>query len=147
MKKSAGFAHRKKVYLVVGIIANLLNLLILKYYNFFIENLNGIFGNALPMMKIILPLGISFYTFQQSMFIVDAYKNSEMSYSVLDYLLYVFYFPKLVQGPITKHDELIGQFNDRDRKMMDFNNFKWIGQLFHRAGKESFDCGFIWKSS
>ena len=123
MKKSAGFAHRKKVYVVVGIIANLLNLLFLKYYNFFIGNLNGIFDSSLPILKIILPLGISFYTFQQIMFIVETYKNSEKSYAMLDYFLYVFYFPKLIQGPLTRHDELIDQFNDRDRKKLDFNNF------------------------
>ncbi len=102
----------RKVLLIVGISANLLILGYFKYVIFFIGNINQLFGSNYHLEKIILPLAISFFTFQQITFLVDAYKNESHEYNFLQYTLFVSFFPQLIAGPIVHHKEMMPQFNN-----------------------------------
>ncbi len=101
----------KKWLVIVGIVINLSLLAYFKYSQFFIDNLNSLFEIELSIHPIILPLAISFFTFQQISYIVDVSKNSDTHYSFSDYILYVTFFPQLIAGPIVRHDVLIPQFS------------------------------------
>lgn len=112
----------RRVLLWTGIFANLGLLFPFKYYDFFIENINSALGAGLPSLHLILPLGISFYTFQQLSYLIDTYQGRAERYHLLEYAAYAAFFPKLIQGPITNHAELIFQFRDNAKKRPDFAN-------------------------
>ena len=111
-----------KILMILGVIFNIVILLYFKYMDFFIGNINGIFKTDIPFLYIALPLGISFFTFQQVSFIVDAYKGEIPEYHFWEYAGFVTYFPQLVAGPIVTHDELVPQFMDRSKKKFDSEN-------------------------
>lgn len=96
--------------LTIGIVINLAFLGYFKYTNFFIENINSIFYLNLQIETIILPLAISFFTFQQISYLVDAYKGETREYNFLHYCLFVTFFPQLIAGPIVHHKEMLPQF-------------------------------------
>lgn len=100
----------KKQLLIFGILFNVILLSYFKYTDFFLENFNGIFDSNIPLSHIILPLGISFFTFTQIAFLVDAYKEKVKEYDLLNYMLFVTYFPHLLAGPILHHSEMMPQF-------------------------------------
>jgi alginate O-acetyltransferase complex protein AlgI len=103
----------KKQLLIFGIIFNIVLLGYFKYSDFFLVNFNGIFDSNIPLPHIILPLGISFFTFTQIAFLVDAYKGKVKEYDLLNYMLFVTYFPHLLAGPILHHSEMMPQFVSR----------------------------------
>ncbi|MDQ1329605.1 MAG: Acetyltransferase [Candidatus Poribacteria bacterium] len=103
----------KRVVLILGILFNLCLLAYFKYTDFFIENFNGLFDPDIPLTYIVLPLGISFFTFTQIAFLVDSYKGEVKEYDVLNYMLFVSYFPHLLAGPILHHAQMIPQFTNR----------------------------------
>lgn len=103
----------KKKLLTVGIIFNIGLLAYFKYTDFLLDNFNGIFGSDIPLPHIILPLGISFFTFTQIAFLVDAYREKVKEYDLLNYMLFVTYFPHLLAGPILHHAEMMPQFISR----------------------------------
>ena len=109
-------SRRRKYLTAAGVFANLGVLFYYKYYDFFLENMNAAFHLDLPLKQVLLPLGISFFTFQQVGFLVDSYRGETKGYSFLDYALFVTFFPQLVAGPIVTHDEMIGQFADLQKK-------------------------------
>jgi len=116
-------SQNKKSILIFGIIANLSLLAYFKYYDFFIENLNFIFGTSAELLHLALPLAISFFTFQQISYLVDSYRGETEEYDFLNYALFVTFFPQLIAGPIVHHKEIMPQFeNDINRKI----NFKNI---------------------
>lgn len=126
--RGAGKKKRKKI-MVLGILFNLGILFLFKYYNFFAENINGLFGDFLPGLSLALPLGISFYIFAQIAYLADCYQadkeergNEIYSYSLLEYAAYISFFPKLIQGPIAYHNELIPAFRNSLIKKVDFTN-------------------------
>lgn len=119
MEKTA----KRKIVVFSGIIINLSLLFYFKYYDFFIENINGLFGTDFLLRNVLLPLGISFFTFQQIGFLVDAYRNEADGYSFLDYALFVSFFPQLIAGPIVTHKEMIPQYQDTSKKKFDAENF------------------------
>ncbi len=96
---------KRKCILWLGIAVNLMVLAYFKYYNFFIDNLNMLFDTGLTIKKIILPLGISFITFQQIAFLVDSYRREVSSCSFIDYMLFVLFFPHVSSGPIILHGD------------------------------------------
>ena len=98
------------IVLVVAIIANLGVLFYFKYFDFFLDNLNKAFGCEFVLRGILLPLGISFFTFQQISFLVDSYRGELKECSFIDYSLYVSFFPQLIAGPIVNHEEMLPQF-------------------------------------
>ena len=107
-----------KALLTIAIAANLGLLFYYKYFNFFIENLNLIFRQDLVLSKILLPVGISFFTFQQIAWLVDSWRGETGEYGFLDYVLFTVYFPKIAMGPILLHREFIPQLWDESRRNM-----------------------------
>ena len=103
----------RQVAVAAGISFNILVLGWFKYADFFIGNLNGLFGSNLALLKIALPIGISFHTFQQIAFLTDAYRR-DVHYQNLSFLRYCFFisfFPQLVAGPIVHHSEMLRQLD------------------------------------
>jgi len=101
----------KKRLLIVAIAANLLLLCYYKYANFFIGSINSVAGTQWNAGEIILPLGISFFTFTQIAYLVDTYQGKVKEYNFIHYVLFVTYFPHLIAGPILHHKEMMPQFS------------------------------------
>ena len=109
---------------VFGAVAlNLGILFYFKYFDFFLMNLNRFVHTDFNLHNILLPLGISFFTFQQVSYVVDAYRGEVSRYNFLQYASFVAYFPQLIAGPIVTHDELIPQFMDESKKRFNWDNF------------------------
>lgn len=115
--------YYRRILLTGALIFNLGMLFYFKYYDFFIQNVNMLFGSDFTLKKLLLPLGISFFTFQQISFVIDAYKGEVPACSFVDYALFVTFFPQLIAGPIVTHDELIPQFKDPGKKGFNWSNF------------------------
>lgn len=113
----------KKTIMLAGVGVNLLLLFYFKYYDFFIENVNAVFGSSFALKNILLPLGISFFTFQQISFLVDTYRGELKECSFVDYALFVSFFPQLIAGPIVTHDEMLPQFKEIGKKKWDEEGF------------------------
>jgi D-alanyl-lipoteichoic acid acyltransferase DltB (MBOAT superfamily) len=111
---AAGQTQRSRRLLTLAVIANLALLSYYKYANFFVDNLNAVAGTGLSLGEIILPLGISFFTFTQIAFLVDAHQGKAREYNLVHYGLFVTYFPHLIAGPILHHGEMMPQFARRD---------------------------------
>lgn len=109
-------------FLWLGILMDIGILFYFKYFDFFIENFNIAFKTDLALLHLVLPLGISFYTFQQLSYVIDSYRGECSSYSFLEYAAYVSFFPQLIAGPIVYHSELIPQFRDERNWKPDFDN-------------------------
>ena len=101
---------RKKHILVFAIAANLSLLAYYKYANFFVSNVDAVLGTDWNVSSIILPLGISFFTFTQIAFLVDTYRGEVKEYNFIHYVLFVTYFPHLIAGPVLHHKEMMPQF-------------------------------------
>ena len=102
----------RKGALIIGIAANLTILAYYKYANFFLDSVNIALGTGYSLSEIILPLGISFFTFTQIAFLVDAYRGEAREYNFLHYALFVTYFPHLIAGPVLHHKEMMPQFDN-----------------------------------
>ncbi len=105
-------SDQAKILLIGGTIINLAVLGYYKYANFFARSLDQALEIELPKMDVILPLAISFYTFTQVAYLVDAYRGEtkETNYNFINYTLFISFFPQLIAGPILRHNELIPQF-------------------------------------
>lgn len=121
IQKAAGKAS--KWLLATGVVFNVALIGYFKYYDFFIENINLVFGSSFALKNILLPLGISFFTFQQLSFLVSVYHGEEKVERLRDYCLFVTFFPQLVAGPIVLYSEMIPQFKDESRRYFNANNF------------------------
>ena len=106
--------------MALGLTVNLGLLFYFKYRNFFFENVNAVLGTSVPMLDIILPLGISFYTFQLISYLTDSYSGDVEKCSFLDYMVFVTFFPKLVVGPVVSHDEFLPQLEGK--RLIAFNS-------------------------
>ncbi len=104
-------AHGRKGVFAAGIGLNLLLIGVFKYADFFASSLAWLFGEQHTPWNIILPLGISFFTFQQISYLADRYKGEAPEYGFREYALYVSFFPQLIAGPIVRHNELIYQLD------------------------------------
>ncbi len=105
----------RKAAFLTGMLLNLGVLFYFKYTDFFITNINAIFGTQIGLLRLVLPLGISFYTFQQLGYMIDSYRGTVPDYNFLDYALFVSFFPQLVAGPIVLHSEIAPQFADEEK--------------------------------
>lgn len=104
----------RKFYLIVSLLVNLGMLAYFKYTNFFIDNFNNLFSGNAQLQDIILPVGISFYTFQTLSYTIDVYrKQLKPTKSFLDFLFFVSFFPQLVAGPIVRASDFIPQIYQR----------------------------------
>jgi alginate O-acetyltransferase complex protein AlgI len=104
----------RQAVLFIGIVVNLSLLLYYKYFNFILSTITGFTGISTPHWDITLPLGISFFTFTQIAFLVDAYRGEVKEYNPLHYALFVTFFPHLIAGPILHHKEMMPQFSKAD---------------------------------
>ena len=106
---------RRKLMLVGGLVGNLAVLGYFKYATFLVANLNAVSGSTHTLGAIILPLGISFFTFQQVAYLVDTYRGQAGERNLLFYALFVTFFPQLIAGPIVHHREMLPQFRTARR--------------------------------
>ena len=112
--------NRKKIILTVTVLLNIGLLVYFKYSNFFIENLNEMLSligvSGIHWTKLVLPIGISFYTFETITYVVDVYRRIHKPQdNYLDYQLYIILFPKLIAGPIVRYHDLADQITDRSK--------------------------------
>ena len=113
----------KKLLLALGIAANLALLGYFKYSDFLIGNVNFAFGTQIPHLNLLLPLAISFFTFQQIAYLVDsAAGEGAKRYDFLNYCLFVTFFPQLIAGPIVHHEEMMPQFAKAKNKIINYKN-------------------------
>jgi len=112
----------RKGLLTFGIVSNIALLAYFKYMDFFITNANTLLGSQWSLMHIVLPLGISFFTFTQIAYLVDAYRNEVKEMDYLNYSLFVTFFPHLLAGPILHHKEMMPQFDSLKSKVINYNN-------------------------
>lgn len=106
-----GSRRGAKLLLTAGVTANLAALGYYKYYDFFIDNLNALLSTNFDLLHLALPLAISFFTFQQIAYLVDAYRKETKEYDFWKYALFVSFFPQLIAGPIVHHNEMMPQFS------------------------------------
>lgn len=112
----------KRVALILSLIGNLGSLFYFKYFNFFLTNLNTISGNKFELINIILPVGISFYSFQTLSYTIDVYRGSiKPEKSLLNFALYVCYFPQLIAGPIERAQDFLGQVKSMNSLKLNFD--------------------------
>lgn len=102
----------RKRWLIAAVVADLALLGYFKYADFFISSFNVVSHNQLPALDVILPIGISFFTFTQIAFLVDTYQRKVSEYRFTHYLLFVTYFPHLIAGPVLHHKEMMPQFDN-----------------------------------
>lgn len=114
---------RSKFLLALGIAANIFILGYCKYYDFFVSNINILFGTDILLKHLLLPLGISFFTFQQISYLYDVYDRVlTEKYSPLTYSLFVTFFPQLVAGPIVLANEMMPQFAEEKNLKVNYSN-------------------------
>ena len=127
-------ARRRKLFLTFSVILNLGLLAYFKYANFFVDNFNALLSvmgtNPVRWTKVVLPIGISFFTFQKMSYSIDVYrKTSAPLKSFADYALFIMLFPQLIAGPIVRYNEIADQITDRranetiDNKILGFYRF------------------------
>ncbi len=107
--------RQAKLLFLLGLVINLMVLGYYKYANFFVDNINVLIGLDFALATIILPLGISFFTFQKIALLVDVYKGKTGRLNLLDFSLFVAFFPQLIAGPIVHHSEVMPQFKQLGR--------------------------------
>ena len=112
----------KKQLLIFGIVLNILLLGYFKYTDFLIDNINYISNSSIPTLNLALPLAISFFTFQQIAYLVDSYRDEANEYDLLNYAVFVTFFPQLIAGPIVHHKEMMPQFMNVRNKVKNYKN-------------------------
>lgn len=115
------FKKYKKVLLILVLIYDIGQLLYFKYTDFFITNINNIFNSNISLLQVIMPIGISFFTFQIIAYIADVYKGvHKPSKSLIDFTMYVSLFPQLIAGPIVRYANVEKEISNRETS---FNKF------------------------
>ena len=115
---------QKKSLMILGITFNLVLLGYFKYSHFLVENFNKFSTSEFGPLDVILPLAISFFTFQQVAYLSDCRSDHDSKYNLLDYFLFVSFFPQLIAGPIVHHKEMIPQFAMSNSNSMIPNNIE-----------------------
>lgn len=116
------YGKNTKIPLCLGIIFNIALLGYYKYTDFFITNINQLFGFQYAMHNIVLPLGISFFTFTQIAYLVETYRGKVNNHHFASYVLFVTYFPHLLAGPIIHYEDVMPQFLDKRLKYVNWEN-------------------------
>ncbi|HET8700349.1 MAG TPA: MBOAT family protein [Nitrococcus sp.] len=120
----------RQALLMFGLASNLAALGYFKYFNFFLNSVNHLFSTDLVFVHIMLPLAISFFTFTQITYLVDAYRGTIPDYSPLHYALFVTFFPHLIAGPIVHHYQLIPQYAQRQTFHFQHRHFAIGASIF-----------------
>lgn len=130
----------RKALLLTSVISNLAILGFFKYYNFFASSINdvaqgmGVSSSLLPALNLILPIGISFYTFQSMSYVIDVYRRAcDAHAGLLAFAGYVTFFPHQVSGPLVRHNKIVPQLEAHDTYIFQANNF-WYGWYFFIFG-------------
>jgi len=131
LEKTEGL--RARACLVLGIAVNLGLIGYFKYSNFFLENISRLAGRSFQYRDIFLPLGISFFTFQQIAYLVDCYKGLTRENKFVHYALFVAFFPQLIAGPIVHHADVIPQFRKKRTYRINYENIAF-GLCFFSLG-------------
>jgi alginate O-acetyltransferase complex protein AlgI len=113
----------RKLLFVIGVLFNVALLGYYKYCNFFLENINYVFDTQLVIKQIWLPVGISFFTFQQIVFLINILKKEERVPNFWDYTLFIVFFPYVVMGPIVFLKDVIRQYQDGKNRFFNTGNF------------------------
>ena len=122
-KKLVSRELNKKKTLLKGIVLNVLVLIIFKYTDFIIENINLVFSTSISPLNLPFPLAISFYTFQTIAFLVNVYDEDILDVKMKDFFLFVVFFPQLIAGPIVKYNNMMPQFSNENNKWFNKRNF------------------------
>lgn len=125
--------RKNKALLTIGIASNVGLLFYFKYFDFFLSNLLALFHREATFAQLALPVGISFFTFQQIAWLVDSYREETKGYRLADYLLFTVYFPKITMGPILLHGEFIPQLQDETKDKLNAKNLS-AGLMMLSAG-------------
>ena len=115
-------ALQKKVLFAIGLAGNIALLGYYKYTDFFIENYNALTGSHAALKHIVLPIGISFFTFQLIAFLADCYRGETKQYDFINYLLFITFFPQLIVGPIIHHAEVVPQFENTENLKINYDH-------------------------
>lgn len=124
----AGKDNIRRIYLTVGIVLNLSMLGVFKYGNFLVENINFLLHGVNLQYQfydpgLILPIGISFYTFQAISYLIDVYKKkTPVQYNFINLALYISLFPQLIAGPIVRYNDICDQLSGRDNNLTNFSS-------------------------
>lgn len=122
MDKNRGRQKRLKLMLVLSVVIDLGLLSVFKYTDFIITNVNAIFGSSFDLLKIALPIGISFYTFQAMSYTIDVYRNDvRVQKNLIDFGMYITMFPQLIAGPIVRYADVQDQLAERSVTTADFS--------------------------
>lgn len=160
---NAGGKLKKKILLFLTISMDLSFLLYFKYFNFFIENFNELFNANISFIKVIMPIGISFYTFQGLSYLVDVYRgDTPVQKDIYKLALYICLFPQLIAGPIIKYHDIDEQINTRSvtfdkvaygirrfivglsKKILLANTLGAVADKIFSQPVENFDCFTAW---
>lgn len=120
--KNQSISKYKKLILFFGIGGNIFVLFFFKYFSFLADALGNIGFDSFSAFNIVMPLGISFFTLQEISFLIDCYNGDLKNYTLLDFALFVCFFPQFVAGPVVRHNEMIPQFNDINNKSVNHKN-------------------------
>ncbi len=113
---------RRKLLMIIGVVANVSLLAFFKHTDFLISNINLVFSSSVGFLNLALPLAISFFTFQQIAYLVDTYRGKVTNTGFLNYALFVTFFPQLIAGPIVHHCEMMPQFTAVRNLVKNYSN-------------------------
>lgn len=116
------FTKGLKTLLFIGVSLNIAALVYYKFTDFLIDNFNYLFGFQIEFLHLVMPLAISFFTFQQIAYLVESYRGQTRNYKLLDYILVVTFFPHLLAGPIVNYSEIMAQFSDLKTRILNYEN-------------------------
>ena len=108
------YPKKKKILLITNLVINFGLLFYFKYFNFFMTNINNLLNTDLPILHIIMPIGISFFTFQATSYVIDIYKEEiKPAKNVFDFATYLTLFPQLIAGPIVRYETVAEEMENR----------------------------------
>ena len=133
--------HKKK-YLAIAYIYNLFILFIFKYLTFIMENLNLLLKNDNVTINIVLPIGISFFTFQMLSYVIDVYRDpKKVQKNIINVALYVSLFPQLIAGPIVRYETVANELNNRKENLNDF--VRGVYRFIYGLGKKVLIANYV----
>ena len=121
---------RSRLVLISAISVDLAALAYYKYANFFIDNWNAVLGSNMHVPAILLPIGISFFTFTQIAFLMDTWSGKAREYRLTHYFLFVTYFPHLIAGPVLHHRQMMPQFSEPRTYRLRWDNIALGATIF-----------------
>lgn len=131
-----GSKKNKKIYLIIGLVVNFLVLVYFKYMDFFIENINSLFNAGVGYLNLIIPLGISFYTFQSTSYLIDVYRDKiKYENNFIDFCTYLIMFPHLTAGPIVRYSTIKDELKNQSISYDNFSNgvYRFTTGLFKKV--------------